>query len=453
MQVLAKWVSVVLSAVLLAACTQEQSVEQADALLLRHVSIIDAGAPEARSGMSILVVDGRIQSVVSDSDIEPDEYPAARVLDLSGRYVVPGLIETHAHLATYPDPDWAEAMLDRYVMAGVTTVRDMAGDTRYLSDLRRRLLTEQLNGPDLHFSALMGGPSFFDDPRTQASAAGEQAGAVPWMQAIAPNTDIVQAVALSRGTGATGIKIYANLPAEDVMRIGVEAERQNMRVWSHGTIAPALPADAVAAGVDVVSHVCMLVSHISPLKPQAYPARPDPDFSVFGDDYSGYADLFEAMRRQGTMIDPNLRLYAEADRRRQANPANPPRMRCPLAYASGIARAAHAAGIDLTVGTDGVAAADAAYPALFDELELLQRSAGLTPHEVLVAATRNGARALGLDSDRGLVTQGYRADLVVLARNPLDGAENFRSVEGVVRAGRWLDRSGWSPRSEALAGD
>lgn len=406
MYVLIKWVSVTLSAVLLAACTQEQPVEQADTLLLRHVSIIDAATSQARPGMSILVIDGRIQIVVPDSEIRPEDYPAARVLDLSGRYVVPGLVETHAHLATYPDPDWAEAMLDRYVMSGVTTVRDMAGDTRYLSDLRRRLLTDQLVGPDLHFSALMGGPSFFDDPRTQASAAGEQAGAVPWMQAIAPNTDIVQAVALSRGTGATGIKIYANLPAEDVMRVGVEAERQNMLVWSHGTIAPALPADAVAAGVDVVSHVCMLVSHISPLKPQAYPDRPDPDFSVFGDDFSAYADLFEAMRMRGTMIDPNLRLYAEADRRREADPGNPPRMRCPLTYASGITRAAHAAGVGLTVGTDGVAATDAVYPAFFDELALLQNAAGLTPHEVLVAATRNGARALGLDSDRGLVAAG-----------------------------------------------
>ncbi len=406
MYVLIKWVSVTLSAVLLAACTQEQPVEQADTLLLRHVSIIDAATSQARPGMSILVIDGRIQIVVPDSEIRPEDYPAARVLDLSGRYVVPGLVETHAHLATYPDPDWAEAMLDRYVMSGVTTVRDMAGDTRYLSDLRRRLLTDQLVGPDLHFSALMGGPSFFDDHRTQASAAGEQAGAVPWMQAIAPNTDIVQAVALSRGTGATGIKIYANLPAEDVMRVGVEAERQNMLVWSHGTIAPALPADAVAAGVDVVSHVCMLVSHISPLKPQAYPDRPDPDFSVFGDDFSAYADLFEAMRMRGTMIDPNLRLYAEADRRREADPGNPPRMRCPLTYASGITRAAHAAGVGLTVGTDGVAATDAVYPAFFDELALLQNAAGLTPHEVLVAATRNGARALGLDSDRGLVAAG-----------------------------------------------
>ena len=401
--------------------------------------------------MSILIAGERIRRIDHDEEIDPADYPDARIVDATGRFVIPGLVETHTHLGTVPSPDWAGAMLNRYVMAGVTTARDMAGDTRFLGDLRRRLLTGQLNGPDLHYSALMAGPSFFNDPRTRASSAGETPGQIPWMQGIDADTQMDLAVALSRGTGATGIKIYANLPPEEVRRIGEEAQRQDLPVWSHGTIAPALPMDAVEAGVDVLSHICMLVSHISPNRPQAYPARPDRDFSVFGEDYSAYSDLFEAMRTRGTMIDANLRLYAEADRLRAENPDNPPRMRCPLNYAAGLASAAYQAGIPLTVGTDGGSAPDDPYPAFFEELVLLEEEAGLTPHDVLTAATLNGARALGLGQDRGLIANGRRADLVILSRNPLDGAGNFRSVESIVRAGRWLDREGWSPDSTALA--
>ena len=422
-------------------------------LVLQHATLIDAASPVARPGMSVVIEGERILRVDHDEQVDPADYPDARVLDADGLYLLPGLVETHAHLGTSPTPAWSEAMLDRYLQGGITTVRDMAGDTRYLSDLRRRILIGEVSGPELYFSALMAGPSFFDDPRTASSSAGETPGDVPWMQAIDAGADMPLAVAMARGTGARGIKIYANLPAAEVARIGEEARRQDVLVWSHGTIAPALPMDAVEAGVNVLSHACMLVSHVSSLKPDAYPARPDTDFSAFGTDYSGYDDLFAAMREHGTMLDANLRLYAEADRRRAANPDNPPRMRCPLSYAAGIVAAAHEAGVPITTGTDGASPPDARLPALYDELELLAEAAGLSPHDVITAATFNGALALGLRGEIGLISPGYQADLIVLTEDPLADISHMRSIREVISNGRLVTREGWRPAQALVDGE
>ena len=197
------------------------------------------------------------------------------------------------------------------------------------------------------------------------------------------------------------------------------------------------------AVVDVLSHACMLVSHISPLHPQAYPARPDDDFSVFGDDYSGYDDLFAAMRRNGTMLDANLRLYELADRRRAETPDDPPLLRCPLDYASGIVTAAHAAGIPITAGTDGISPPDRIWPSIHDELRLLHDAAGLSPHDVITAATFNGALALGMRTEIGLVLPGYQADLIVLTADPLADIGNMGTITDIYANGRGFSRTDW----------
>jgi len=419
-----------------------------DVIILQHATVIDATSPVARGGMSIVIAGGHIVRLDHDEQIDLADYPDARLEDLSGRFVLPGLVETHIHLATSPDITRAESILARLVRGGVTTVRDMAGDARFLADLRRRVLIGDLTGPEIQYSAIMAGPSFFDDPRTAAASQGETPGDVAWLQAIDADTDMTIAVARARGTGARGIKIYANLPAATVARIGAAAQAQDMLLWSHATIAPALPMDAVEAGVNVVSHACMLVSHISPLHPQAYPSRPDADFTVFGDDYSGYADLFAAMRRHGTLLDANLRLYALADARRAETPDDPPLIRCPLDYAAGVVAAAHAAGIPITTGTDGIAPPGNPLPSIHDELVLLHDTVGLSPHEVITAATFNGALALGMRTEIGLVLPGYQADLLVLSANPLEDIANLRAIDQVMIDGQFAIRNAQETGSE-----
>ncbi len=205
----------------------------------------------------------------------------AELIDLDGRTVIPGLIDAHQHLATLPNRPVAEGWLRRQVFGGVTAVRDMADDLRHIADLARGTLVGEIAGPDVRYAALMAGHSFFADPRTWQVSRGETPGQVPWMQAITEATDLPIAVALARGTHACAIKIYADLTAELIAAITAEAHRQGMSVWSHATVFPARPSDAVEAGVDVLSHVTMLAYETQLAPSTTYLDKPQIDAATF----------------------------------------------------------------------------------------------------------------------------------------------------------------------------
>jgi imidazolonepropionase-like amidohydrolase len=97
-------------------------------------------------------------------------------------------------------------------------------------------------------------------------------------------------------------------------------------------------------------------------------------------------------------------------------------------------RAVQRAGIPVVMGTDAGNPLTLHGPAVYAELEAM-REAGLTPAEVLVAATRNGATAMGRGADFGTVAAGKLADLVVLAADPLADVRNWRRLRYVVRGG------------------
>jgi imidazolonepropionase-like amidohydrolase len=73
----------------------------------------------------------------------------ANVVHVDGRYIVPGLINTHVHLASPPHPAVARAYLKRELLSGVTAVRDMAGDARLLGELKREALRDEIASPDV----------------------------------------------------------------------------------------------------------------------------------------------------------------------------------------------------------------------------------------------------------------------------------------------------------------
>lgn len=137
-----------------------------------------------------MVVDGaHIRTVAPDGEIPAALLADARIVDLQGAFVVPGLIDSHQHIATPLNRPVAEAALRRQVYGGVTAIRDMADDLRHVADLARATLVGEIPGPDIHYAALTAGPGFFDDPRTWQVSQGAVPGAVPWMQAVTEATE------------------------------------------------------------------------------------------------------------------------------------------------------------------------------------------------------------------------------------------------------------------------
>jgi imidazolonepropionase-like amidohydrolase len=233
----------------------------AKTVVYSHANLIDGTGAALEPDMAIVTQGERIVAVVPAT--QAGSYKGATIIDMHGQFVLPGLIDSHVHLATAPNRRFAEALLRRDVYSGITAVRDMAGDTRALGEYARAAQMDEMPSPDIYYAALMAGPEFFRDPRTAAATQGHIPGQVPWMRAITDQTDMKIAVAEAHGTGATAIKIYADLPATLVDRIVAEAHRQGLLVWAHAAVFPASPLQVIDSGADVVSHACMLAYQAS----------------------------------------------------------------------------------------------------------------------------------------------------------------------------------------------
>ena len=407
-------------------------------LLLTHVGLIDGTGSAVQRDMTIEIEGRRIAAVYpSGSRPLPKE---ADVRDLSGRYVIPGLIDAHVHI-TDAEPDIAhyKTFLHALLLGGVTGIRDMAGDDRLLQFLAKQANSGAFASPDIFYVALMAGPTFFkEDFRAQGASKGEPLGFAPWMQAITAKTDIPLAVAEAKGTGATGIKLYANLPAALVKAITAEAHRQGLRVWTHATIFPAKPGDAVAAGVDTISHSPYLVWEAAPNVPDDYKMRAMGDFEHIKPNAPQILALFDAMKRRGTILDATLLVF------RNEAAHHPQRVGAgimPWSYA--VTRLAHERGVLVDAGTD-----DAGFPygkdgpdldqmpSVHQEMALLVEHCGFSPLQAIEAATEVGAAALGQSAKRGTVTSGKLADLVVLNVDPSRDIHNTTKIDFVVKNGR-----------------
>jgi imidazolonepropionase-like amidohydrolase len=421
-------------------------------IIYRGADLIDGTGGPIRRDMAVVVAGETIRQVLPSRSLRTAAWRGARIIDLDGRYILPGLIDSHVHLATPPNRRLATAMMRRDLYGGITAVRDMADDVREVRVLARKTRNGELAGPDIYYAALMAGPSFFDDPRTHAAAQGVTAGKVPWMQAIDSRTDIVRAVTMAKATGATAVKIYANLPAPMVRRISAEAHRQQMLVWAHGMVFPATPAEVIGAGPDSVSHVCYLAYQASPRRPASYQDRFPVDYARFErGDNPVLAALFRDMRRRGIILDATNRVYVAAERR--ALPGGKP-FHCTAGLAQRLTNQAWRAGVSISAGTDGFAARTSSYPALHEELELLAGEAGIPPADVIRSATLIGARAMGQERAMGTISPGKLANMVVVERNPLENIANLRSVVFTVKRGRRFDRADYVPVTGAeMAGE
>ncbi|GAA5022651.1 amidohydrolase family protein [Kitasatospora paranensis] len=412
-------------------------------MLYRGATLLDGTGAPARTATTIVVDGERIAAVVPDGEL-PDGLPVDAVtVDLDGRHVIPGLIDSHQHLATPPDRPLAESWLRRQVYGGVTAIRDMADDLRHVGDLARGTRVGEIPGPDIHYAALMAGPGFFDDPRTWQVSQGETPGTVPWMQAITDETDLPLAVALARGTHATAIKVYADLDGATVAAITAEAHRQGIQVWAHAAVFPACPGEVVAAGVNAVSHVTLLAHEaVDATAPSAsYKNKAPIDYErLAGEEHPRLTALFAAMRERGTVLDATAGLWhwleGEAD-----TPEARAKARADSELAATLTAQAHLAGVEISAGTDYETAAEHPYPALYDEMAFLVRRCGIPVEQVIRCATVVGARSMGAEAQMGTVEAGKLANFVVLDRDPLADIDNLRSVGCVVKRGRRHERS------------
>ncbi len=402
----------------------------APVLVLTGATVIDGTGVAPQPGMTLVIRDGTVAAVYPDG---AQPLPAgAEVRDLTGRWVLPGLIDAHVHVATDPSDgdrrDRTERRLRNALLGGVVAVRDMGGDGRALNLLARDAAVGDIIAPVIRYSAILAGPEFFVDPRVRASSAGVEMGSAAWARSIDVRSNLREVMAEARGAGVTGVKLYAALDGSSATQIAREAKRHGLKVWSHVALFPARPADLVAAGIEVMSHAALLGWAGTPTLP-SYTSRAQADLSI-GPDSPSVGGVIARMRARGVIFEPTLFVYRMGLGARDTVEA---RRRGDRAF--DFTRAAYQAGVRIAAGTDAIGSdVDGVLPNLHEELSLLVQ-AGLAPMDALVAATRTNAELLGLDGTHGTVAVGKVADLLVLEADPVADIRNTRQIAFVIHRG------------------
>ncbi len=384
----------------------------------------------------------------------------ARVIDGRGRYLIPGLIDSHVHLLFLMRGSAGEQLgldLRDLLAQGVTTVRDMGTDPAGLLSRVRALQVT----PRVHAMQLVAGRRFFFNGfRGTATARGtifRQPPAIAMQQLgwkpiqFDPDDDADAIIAEAQRVGAMGLKLYAQLDSGSVRRLTYAAHRAGMPVWGHAWVQPASVMEQVMAGQNGVVHAAGLAGELFEVEDRDTLVR-DGDLQAATASIAtvGAAHdprilaALDSMARRGTVFEPTLDAVRHSVAGYDAKLRHIPSLqeeyvRSAARFGMEVTRQAVRRGVRISAGSDHVAYGPGADRAtLFGELRLLVDSIGLSPTAALLAATRDAARAIGGVPGRqvGTIQKGRYADLVLLAKNPLDDIANLEYVELVMIGGK-----------------
>ncbi len=380
--------------------------------------------------------DGRITSI---GDARSVRWGAdVKHIDLSGKTLLPGLIDMHVHLDSpadiggyrgleYTDSFWqaaavgnARAMLD----AGFTTVRNVGSGNRNDVGLAQAISDGYAIGPRIvpagYALGATGGhcDSTFLPPSLEKPKKEEGVGDGP--------EELRHQVRRQRKFGAEVIKVCATggvfsrntepgqqqLSEEELRAIADEAHQWGVRVAAHAHGAEGIKA-AIRAGIDTIEHASLVDAEGIRLAV----ARKRPvwfSMDIYNTEYT------QAEGRKNGVLEDNLRKDREIAQIQRDN-----------------FRAAHRAGVRMVFGSDAGVMPHGQIGRQFASMVTY----GMTPLEAIQAATRNAAQALGREHEVGAIAVGRFGDLVVVAGDPIRNVRLLEAPEAVIKGGALVPRS------------
>jgi imidazolonepropionase-like amidohydrolase len=448
--------------------------EDARVLVLNHVRLIDGTGAAPAEDQRIDIEGGKITRVQS-AKLRNAVPAGAKVLDLTGKTVIPGLVGMHEHLF-YPTPkrssdglpmygEMADSAPRLYLAAGVTTARTAGSMEPYVDlALKKMIDAGQRPGPKLHVTA---------------PYIGDYGGRIPQLHTLSGAEAAGRMVDYWAEEGATSFKAYMSIKRDELKTAIEHAHARGLKVTGH--LCAVGFREAAALGIDNLEHGIVVDTEFFPgKKPDVCPAQEaEEDFARRVEINSAPVEdmIRDLVAHQVAVTStlavfeasvPNRPAMSKLGRIEKAMTAdawasylrtrasiaekNAPEDAIELKKEMQFERAFVKAGGLLLAGADPTGIGGV-LPGYSDQrgLELLVE-AGFSPVEAIRIATLNGAIFLGEDRSIGSIAAGKAADLVVLAGNPAQNIDDAEKVETVFKDGVGYDPAKLTRSVEGLIG-
>lgn len=421
-------------------------------LAITHATVITGDLTPPLRNATVLVQGTRIVAIDTGGGARPIPSGATRI-DGTGKYLIPGLWDMHVHLVLE-----GRDALPAYVRRGVTGVRDMGGELGVIRQYRSEIATGAVVGPRI----LSSGPAL-ESPASikgilETASKPESARAsldrvlVPDVRAANKAIDSLAALgvdfiksrsyasndvywAIASGARSHGLRFAGHAPFELVIdpMAFADSGNESLEHWYYPLDLMKLPDSTYQRVIAAFArrHTAMV-----------------PTLGAWRQHRFTYDSLRVALERVQGQISPWLLAHwrTELEQRRTEHNGKPYTAeelagwnRVLNEFSRDVGRL-HADGMPVLPGSD-LPFATLPGEALQNELGYLVREAGMSPQQVIQAATLESARWLRLDDSLGTVAAGKVADLVILDADPLADIDNIRRVNGVVLRGKWLAAS------------
>jgi imidazolonepropionase-like amidohydrolase len=413
-------------------------------IVFRSVNVIPMDKERVLQNQDVVIKNGKITAVGESGKVKYDK--SAAIIDASGKYLMPGLAEMHAHVPPVDDIEQMKEVLTLFLCNGVTTIRGMLGHPRHI-ELRSKIQSGEILGPHFYTS----GPSFNGNSVKTPEAGAEM-------------------VRQQKQMGYDFLKLHPGLTKENFAAIAKTAKEVNIPFAGHVSFDVGVWR-AIEAGYASIDHLDGFVESLVP----GMDTVKEQQVGLFGMYIAARADekrippLMKALKEKNIWVVPTqclaerwftpdkdaealgkepemiymnpetLKNWINNKKNLVANPNyNAGAMRKFIQLRKKLIYECQRNGVGLLLGSDAPQVFDVPGFSIHHELKYMVE-AGLTPYEALQSGTVNVAKYFG-KNDLGMIKPGYVSDLVLLDANPLQDIQNTTKIAGVMTGTKWLGK-------------